>query len=353
MNDDLTLTANGRSISGWEEISVTLRAEAFPNVFTIGLSSLDPSSGVDLVVRPGDACQVKLGSDVVITGYVDRVGNGGSPTAHALRVIGRGKCQDLVDCSAEWPKGQIKGASALEIAKKLAQPYGIAVQLANGAKPGPEVPQFNLTYGETAAEIIQRVARAAALLAYEDANGILNLAAVGTRQAASGIIYGENVESWDDELSMDQRYSEIVCTALSQDVWGDLGDGGLFFDTEKDPNVPRHRRMYMVLEEAATGAQPFTIAKAKWEMARRAGRATMVQATVDSWRDKSGTLWAPNSLVPVALPGFPASSSPLCISEVTFRRDNSGTHADLVLYPPAAFSPEPISLQPVNLNGIV
>lgn len=349
--DELALVANGRKIAGWEDISVTLRAEAFPPTFEVALSALDPATGLDLVIRPGDACEVYLGDDVVITGYADRVSNGGGAEEHVLRIVGRGKTQDLVDCSAEWDSGQIANATALDIATKLAAPYGIVTNLANGASAGPVVPQFNLTYGETAADIIQRVARNAALLAYEGPRGDLLLAAVGIIQAASGIVFGENVESWNVQLSMDQRYSEIVCTQLSQDILGDVGDGGFFFDTEKDPNVPRHRRMYMVLEQAAD-PQPFTVQKAKWEVARRAGRSMAVSVTIDSWRDGAGTLWAPNTLVPVTLPGLPSSAMPLCVSEVTFRRDGSGTHAELALLPKAAFAPEPINLQPLNLADI-
>ena len=344
MIDDLVLTANGRDISGWEEISVTLRAEGFPPSFEISASSRDPATGADLAVAPGNPCVVKLGSDTVITGYVDRVDNRGGAAAHSIRIVGRGKTQDLVDCSAEWDSGQIASASVVDIATKLAQPYGITVKLANGASAGPPIPQTNITYGEKAADIIQRDAQSVGLLAYEDATGALLLAAVGTTQAASGIVYGGNVEEWLVELSMDQRFREIVCTQVSQDILSDAGEGGFFFYAVPDFNVLRHRRLYMTLEMALE-PEPFTIQKAKWEVARRAGLATKATATIDSWRDSAGTLWAPNTLVPVSLPGLPAQTL-LCISEVTFRRGKDGTHADLVMLPPAAFAPEPVSLQP-------
>ncbi len=351
MSDDLVLSANGRDIAGWEHLSVTLRAEGFPSSFDIALSSRDPATKSALIVRPGDACTVKLGSDLVVTGYVDRAGNGGSGETHTLRVSGRGKTQDLVDCSAEWPGGQISNCNALDIAKKLAAPYGIEVKLANGADAGPIVPQFAVTYGETAAEIIQRVARNAGLLAYEDATGVLLLAAVGTKQAGSGVAYGGNVEEWGVMLSMDQRYSEIVCMLLTQETQADIAGITQPFFTALDPNVPRHRRLYMTLEQAVN-AQELTAQKAKWEAARRAGRATIATATVDSWRDSKGALFMPNTLLPVSLPGLP-DKTPLIIAEVTFRRGNDGTHADIVAMPKDAFVPEPISLQPVNIVEIV
>jgi prophage tail gpP-like protein len=302
-----------------------------------------PSGAV--LAKAGDSCTVSLGSDVVITGYVDQDFNGGDADNHTLRLTGRGKTQDLVDCSAEWATGQLVGGTALDIATKLAKPYGIAVSLEQGAQAGPQVVPWALNYGDTGADIIQRVARNAGLLAYEDQNGKLILGKVGSTSAASGIAYGTNVQSWSVQNSMHDRFSDIVCCSLSMAAWGDL-PGSDFFDTEKDPNVPRHRQHDMVLENVAEDPQAFTIKKAKWEIARRAGHGFVVMATVDSWRDSGGKLWMPNTLIPVNVPG--CSNQQLCISEVTFRKDSeSGTTAEIVAMPSYAFMPEPLSLVPI------
>lgn len=345
---DLTLSISGQEISGWQEIEVTLRAEAFPNSFAVGLSSTDQ---VVSWARAGAPCTVRLGNDQVLTGYIDRVTTGGSPSSHSISVIGRGKTQDLVDCSGEWPSGQLVNGDALSIAAQLAEPYGINVELGVGASAGEKVPQWLLNYGETAAAIIQRLARNAGLLAYEDAHGTLVLAKIETEQAASGVMYGGNVQAWSCEASMDQRFSNYVCALMSTDALIDL-PGGIFYHEEKDPNVPRHRQMDLVLETVATDPQSFTIQRARWEAARRAGRSTIVNASVDSWRDSAGALWRPNTIVPVQLPGNLAGSA-LVLSEVTFRRSNEGgTTADLVLMPREAFTLEPIVLQPVNTADV-
>ncbi|KQN00573.1 phage baseplate assembly protein [Sphingomonas sp. Leaf25] len=346
--DDLTLIVGGTEITGWQEIEVTLRAEGFPNSFHIALSSKEPISSI---VRAGEICTVLLGRDKVITGYIDRDVPGGTPNTHVINVLGRGLTQDLVDCSAEWPQGQLTQADALTIASTLALPYSIGVELGEGAAAGDKVPQWNLNYGETGAEIIQRVARNAGLLAYENAQGHLLLTTVGATRAASGIVYGQNVERWSVDNATDQRFSEIVCCASSMNVLQDLG-GNDFYHTERDPNVARHRLMYMVLESVADDPQGFTIRKAQWEIARRAGRSTIVSATIDSWRDAAGDLWMPNTIVPVELPArLPASD--LVVAEVTFRRSSeSGTTAELRLMPREAFVPEPITLNPISTADI-
>jgi len=346
--DDLTLIVDGTEIAGWEDIEVTLRTEGFPPTFQVTASN-GPTD--QLPVEAGDPCVVKLGADTVITGYVDRVRDYGDANTHRIEITGRGKTSDLVDCGAEWPSHQMIGGNALIIAQRLAQYYGINVVLANGASPGPDVPSWPLNYGETAADIIQRVARNAALLAYEDSLGNLVLANAGSTQAASGISWGVNVQAWSVERSMDQRYSEYICVGIAADTEGDV-QGSDLFSAVFDPNVPRHRLMYLIEEYGAANPEDFTEKRAKWEMARRAGRSNVVLATVDSWRDKAGKLWAPNTLMPVWLPAA-TTGEKLILSEVTFKRNNeTGTTADIVAMPSLAFTPEPIVLQPVSAADV-
>jgi prophage tail gpP-like protein len=345
--DELSLLINGQKISGWEDVSVTLRLEGFPNEFDIALSS--PSGA--LLAKAGDECGILLGDDQVLTGYVDQDFNLGDAGSHTLRLRGRGKTCDLVDCSAEWPAGQLQG-TALDIATKLSLPYGIGVELGDGADAGPQVTPWALNYGDTAADIIQRVARNAGLLAYEDPSGKLILGKVGSAFAASGIAYGANVQAWSVQNSMAERYSEMVCCSLSMAAWGDL-PGSDFFDIEKDPNVPRHRRRDIVLEQVAEDPQAFTIKKAKWEIARRAGHGYVVTATVDSWRDSAGRLWKPNTLIPIDVPGMRGDKM-LCIAEVTFGKSGeTGTTAEIVAMPSYAFTPEPLSLVPAAIADVV
>lgn len=347
---DLTIVVGGKEIAGWQDIEVTLRAEGFPNSFAIGASAKDEITAVALA---GARCQVYLGGDLVITGYLDRVLQGGGPTGHTLGLVGRSRTQDLVDCSGEWPTGQRTDVDALKIATQLAQAYDIPVALGPGASAGPSVPQWLLNFGETGAEIIQRVARNAALMAYENADGTLLLAAVGTVEAKSGVRYGDNVQAWQVENSMDGRFSEIVCSRQATDSLQELG-GNDFYDRATDPNVPRHRLLYAVVEPVgADDPYAYTSNKARWDLARRAGRAAVVTATLDSWRDAGGTLWTPNTVVPVEVPGNSAGSA-LILSEVTFRRSNeTGTTADVVLMPREAFVPEPIALNPVAMADVV
>ncbi|MDE1901525.1 MAG: hypothetical protein KGI37_07775 [Alphaproteobacteria bacterium] len=346
MIDDLILKVAGQQISGWTEIRVTRGIERLPSDFEIGLTEAYPGT-TQATVLPGDACQVLIGGNLVITGYVDRYAPSIAPGQHRVRISGRGKCQDMVDCSAEWPNNQISNATGLSLATALAKPYGITVTDLSGSTV--VVPQFNFMWGESAYDVLERACRYLKLLVYDGPDGNLILSQVGTTKAASGFVEGQNVLNASITYSLDQRYSEYVARLMSFAALNDIGSAGDVMGTFPDKGVPRHRQLQIVVENGQTpalGGETLAVARGKWEAARRFGRSAMLRLTVDSWRDKAGTLWTPNTLVDITLPSLKTTKKTWVIGEVTCRLDESGTTADLVLMPPQAFEPEPVLLQP-------
>ena len=359
MNDDLTLIVGGRAMSGWTSIRVTRGIERCPSDFEIEMTELYPDDVTAFVIQPGDSCQVKLGDDLVITGYVDRFAPAITGDSHSIHVIGRSKCADLVDCDAEWPGGQIMASSALALAQKLAAPYG---KFTDGRPPSPitvstdvtdigvVIPQFNLMLGEKAFDIIERICRFCGLLAYDLPDGNLFLTRAGKVEAASGFKEGINVQSASLNYSSDQLYSEVMTFIQSVDTFMELGDDGNLIATSNDPNVKRHRRKVVIAEH---GDSDFSVAKrrAAWEVARRSGRSRQLTVVTDGWRDSAGALYAPNTLVQVDLPSLKLASVKWLISEVTYLRDGqNGTTCSLTIMPPEAFQIEPILLLPAYVD---
>lgn len=349
MSDQLTLKVDGKQLSGWTEVSVTRGIEQMPNSFTISATEKSPVTSAARTVIEGSICTVSLGPDLVLTGYVDIVSSGYGPGNHAVQIVGRGKCADLADCSAEWPGGQISSAPALAIAQKLAKPYGITVK--NLGPAGQPVPQFNINIGMTPAEVIEMVTRHAALLFYEGPDGNLILNQAGTAKAGSGFVEGQNVEACSIVRSMAGRFSQYTCSLMSVDTSGLNLNENLYFFTATDPNVKRHRTIYIVAESVSWGELVAGL-RARWEAARRAGRGKQVRVTVDGWRDGKGKLWEPNTLAPVSSPRLQIKESGLCIAEVTYRLGLAGRTAELVLMPKEAFLPEPIQLQPQVFGAV-
>lgn len=345
--DEVTLLVKRTRIElkGWTAVRVTVGMERCPSDFFLEITDFNRPDFVDVEVVEGDECEVRIGADVVVTGYVDRFMPRISAGSHTITISGRGKCQDLVDCSAIWPNGQIIGSSALEIARKLAQPYGIEVSVEPGEDVGPLIPQMNLVYGQTAYSVIEFVCRYRGLLVYELPDGTLRLGRASKKRAASGFEEGVNFEDGDAIFSMDERYRAIDVFGQAMNLYAETNPQGWSAAVAEDTDVPRYRNLFVVCESAAPGLD-IQQRRADWERSRRLGRSKVLHITTDSWRDKSGALYAPNTQVPVRAPSLRATGDDLwTISEITYRRGDDGTHADVVLMPREAFTVQPVVIQ--------
>jgi prophage tail gpP-like protein len=348
--DALTLLVNNQSWTGWQRVAVTRSMDIVPANFDIQVTEKYPLAP-DISIKPGDPCQLKIGNDLVITGYVDRYAAALSPHDHTVRIAGRSKSEDLVDCAAfvgdtSKPGFQIMGGSALSIAQTLAKPYGVTISSIAG--PGAQIPQFNVNLGETAWEIIDRITRFSKLIAYDLPDGSVVMAQAGSETMASGFSQGSNIEQAEVTFTMDERYSDYEGHLFSTLVFGnDTGaNAPTLGKVVKDAEVPRFRKRYIISEQTQMG-DPIAYDRAVWERNRRAGRSQAVNIVCDSWRDMQGMLWAPNHLAPITLPELKLADASWLIAQITYVRDENGQHGLLILMPPSAFDPEPVVLQPL------
>lgn len=345
MKDELILKVGNKIIQGWDEVRVTRGIERLPSDFDLTLMDYYPGTNEKQLVKKGDACQVMLGNDLVNTGYIDRWSPTLSKSRHEVRATGRNKCQDLVDCSAEWPNNVISQANALQIAQRLAAPYGIKVS--SDVTDLVTVPQFTLNWGESSQEIIDRICRWAALLYFDTPEGDLRLTRVGTRKAASGVAQGENIQTASLMDSMDERFSDYVGVSMSMtpamELSPDSGYSAVALAKAQDPEAAKMRyRNRIIIVESTMNSHGQAQSCIDWEMNRRYGRSRQLQVTVDSWRDKDGKLWEPNTLIPIKIPTFGLHDEQWLLSEVTYIRNGwEGTTARMVLMPPEAFSVQP------------
>jgi prophage tail gpP-like protein len=356
-SDVLTLIVDGAALSGWHRVTMWRSLDAVPASFDIQVTERYPTTA-QVNIRAGQTCQVRIGSDLVLTGYVDRYAASLSPADHTVRIQGRSKSEDLVDCSAFFgdmskpfgdpagPSMQSFSGSALAIAQKLAAPYGVTVSSLAG--PGAPIPQFNVNLGETAWQIIDRITRISQLVAYDLPDGSVVLAQAGSETMSSGFVQGQNIEQADIVYSMDARFSQyeghmMASMALGTDAGVNSPGVGKII---RDDGVPRFRKLYVISEQTFMG-QSLAEQRAQWECNRRIGRSQMLNLTTDSWRDAAGNLWAPNHLVPLDVPALKLTGAQWVIGSVTYLRDENGQHAVLVLMPPSAYQPEPIAVLPL------
>lgn len=343
--------------TGWTRTRVTTGIETVPGEFDIEATDRYPGEVSKIDIMPGYECYIELGTQRTLTGYVDQVLIDISGDEHTIRIVGRSKACDLVDCSAEFSTFQLIDTDPVSLATKLCSPFGINV-VTLGDIGSTQIPQFDVILTETPYEIIERVARFAALLAYDDEGGDMVLSRTGSTSMASGFTQGQNVERASVAFTMNERFSKVSATLQSTDtLFTEAGDpdapnaaqalaqsmvqGALAFDL----GVPRYRPLIIVAEQ---GDMEYQVAqqRCQWEVNRRVGRSQQIVVVCDSWTDSEGTIWKKNSLAPVDFPTLKITNTQWVIGSISFVRDEDGTHAEVTLMPGQAFQPQPIILQP-------
>jgi prophage tail gpP-like protein len=350
-SDPVSIIVGNIAWQGWESVAITRSIEAVPASFSlIGTEKYPGPTGLSKVdILPGSPCQITLGGDTVITGYVDGRDYDLSADQHEVRVSGRSKLEDLVDCSGALPQQQSVGRTLGALANLLCGKLGISVSLPDGDTP--TIPSITILLTETGYETLERVARWNARLLYDDTNGNLVIAKVGTTKHASGFQEGVNVQAVQSTLNVSERFTSIAAIWLDTTILSQgtdvsplpyVNDQSLAVDKSfpaRADGKPRYRPL-LILAEQGQNQNNLVPQRVQWEMARRVGRSQAVTITCDSWRDSAGVLWTPNQLADISIPSCKVSGTWL-ISTVTYLRDAGGTRAEVTLMPPAAFVPQP------------
>lgn len=390
-----TLLVSGEHYAGWQALRVTRGLERATSDFTLEVSERWSLEEDIWQITPGESCEIQLGGETVLTGWVDKYSPSYDAGSHSISLTGRSKTCDLVDCSVTVDGGQFVGMTVGQIARILAQPFGIEVVVNNQTPPEPEV---QVQQGETCFALIERLSRVHELLVTDDALGRLVLTRAGSGRATTNLVHGENILSASADLDHSKRFSDYIVKAqrpgnrtkdggtIDQD-WGGGGDGGwqpslrervrqlqhianvseryrermrlmaelgpLMAKTSgktapktltqivgraHDAGVGRYRPHVIMAEKQADDAS--AAQRADWEMRRRVGQALKVTVTVNGWRQEDGKLWATNDLVWGEAPWL-ALSHELIIGETSFTYDSGGEITELGLTLPDAFLPDP------------
>ncbi|RQQ64352.1 phage baseplate assembly protein [Burkholderia stagnalis] len=348
------LTQDGLSLTGWKSVRITRSIEVATSSFDLTCSA--DSNTLKLVSKEGALIKVSIGDDVVLTGYVETIESIMTPRTHDIRISGRGKLADLIDCSCRIDKINAN-TRLVDLCTAIAQPYSVKVIVADKATQQlldqlPVLPRQLVSITETAWEVIERYARYCGVLVYEGAAGELVVATAGAEQGDSGVALGDNIEA-------------IACTKTTLGTFSTfnavLSAYSMGADDEGVENLPvvtviakstagRLRPTYFISEQSATD-RLFVEKRVNWMASRAYGRSRRVRTMVDNWRDADGVPWTPNINYPVSADavGVPAGTM-LLLAEVTYILNENGTHAELVFGPRQGFLPEPVALDTLPMD---
>jgi prophage tail gpP-like protein len=330
------LLINGQSYGGWEKISVTTSLDALAGIFEATVNDRWPGQPQQWAVQTGDAVQVLIGGVLRITGWVDEVEPKEGAEEHEIVIRGRGRCGDLVDCSAMNQPGRWTGRQLEQIVTDLCSPFSISVSAM--ADTGAPFAAFALQQAESVKDAIDRLCQQRGVLPMETPTGDLVIVNPGTSAADGTLTLGAvgNIKDGSAKHSAAERFSLYVVKGNRQGNDQDSGATVAQVTAQAtDPAVTRYRPLMILAEDQAdTGS---ATDRAKFAATVRAGRSQTGKLIVQGDADASGNLWSPNTLVPVNAPDLGLVDT-LLIQEVKLECSDNGTTAEIHVIRPEAYS---------------
>lgn len=204
MNDnEVSLKVNGVKYKFWTSVSITSELNTIAPAFSV--NAFSKSSLMIDGLKSGRPVTVKIGNDVVLTGYIEQTPVSYSATSANVGIAGRSKTCDLIDCtvmvddpniSYEKPNTsnsnyvscpqnaatEYKNVALETIIAQLIMPYGI--KLVNETKPLTKKRNFSAKHEDTVLKALQNLTSTENLLFYGNEKGDL----VVTEKASSQLM---------------------------------------------------------------------------------------------------------------------------------------------------------------------
>lgn len=297
-NSDVSLLIGGKVHTQWTAYSIDSDLLVPADAWEVRLSK--PKGPMPADVKKGAAVQVKVGRETVLVGYVDQVRRRTSKTEKSLTISGRDYAAILRDCSA--PIFTAKQVTLEEVVANIVKPLGIKRIRIQTSQTPFEWDKISVDPGDTAWDALVHAAEGEGLWPWFDPDGTLVIGGpdYNASPVASLILRedgkGNNVEWFDEEESIAERYSDV--TVLGQAHGTHLGTGkNALKVTVKDTAVSVYRPKVYVDHDAPNYAA--VEARARKIISDSALHAHTLRASVHGHRSSDGVLWKPGQRVHV------------------------------------------------------
>lgn len=297
-SDDISVMIGGKVHSEWTAYSIDSDLLVPADAWEVSLSR--PNGTMPSDVNKGASVRVRVGSDTVLVGYVGSVRRRTAKNGKTFSISGRDMAAILRDCSA--PVLTAKQVSLEEVVTNIARPLGITKIRIDTAEELSGWDKISVDPGDTAWDAIQHAAEGVGLWPWFDPDGTLVVGGPDYNAApvASLILRndgkGNNVEWFDEDESIEERYSQV--TVLGQSHGTHLGAGkNALKVTVKDPNVTVYRPKVYVDHDAPNLAA--CESRARKIISDSALHAHTLRASVRGHRTSDGVLWKPGQRIHV------------------------------------------------------
>lgn len=326
-NEQVYLIIAGTKFSGWKTTTITKSIESCCGKFSFSLVTKTDLEMASLV--PGAPCQVYIGKDLVIDGYLDKVSPTGDESGFAYTIEGRDKTQDLIDCSCERAPYTWTEISLYALANKLCAPYNILVSK-SGVFEDPRT-KFTLEIGETAFEALAKAAKARNVLLMANEEGNLVIGKPGEERLTDSLVYGKNLKKFSADYDNTNRFHKYVVKGQRTNNGNPWSKSSTNIYGEAFDEEVRSTRVKIF---SADNAESNATAKerAKWEAIKNAALSEQIEVLVVGFRQSNGNLWKENKLVPVIIDTKAIYiNTEMLVSSVTYSSNEAGRTTSMTL----------------------
>ena len=328
--------------------SISLGIEHVASSFRLALTERWPGQPQRQMPRAGAKASVAIGSEVVITGYIDQLDATLEGETHTIGVEGRSLAADLIDCSPALTPSSWVNRKLEDIASAIAAPIGVTIVA--DVDTGPAFARFAIEPGESCWDAISRMLKQRALVAVSHADGSVHVVSPKPGPVRATIREGVAPMKLHGRHDVGDRFSSY--TAIGQASGNDQHNGAAVAGPKgeaSDPAVSRHRPLVVMAEDQASPAS--LQARASWEAMVRAARSQSLNLTLPAWRAPDAGLWALIDAVAAEAPSAWIADT-MMVTELRFMVDEQGKRSEIGLRRPEAYTPAPPSADPSALGAV-
>ena len=328
----VTLVCNGLEFSGWLSVRIESSLQSLCRAAQVSATRQAGENDLTASINVGDAATVRIGDDVVITGWITSKNTEYSATSVNVSVTIKSKTIDLEECSIPVDKPHQWGTAVKlnQLVQQLAGLYGIGCTFAqdNGACT------FQLDMNSSVGDAIVKLLRDKSLLVSDDADGRLVIAkAGGAGHAASGLQTGVNVLSSSRQQDAGNIFRTYAVLGQSTNPDSNISGGNSLKGTATNTAVRNRTKVWV---ESGNRTQRDLNSRAQNLMFNSIGNADKLSYEVQGWRQSDGSLWRVNQMVKVDDEYFNVHQD-LLISRVSMSIGSGGTTTELDVIAPDAF----------------
>lgn len=333
--NEVALQINGVRFRHWDTVTITRAIDTVSVVeFTAPFDPNDRTTRDAFKPFKFQDVTIDVGGSRLFSGTMMTPSPSVTPTDRTLSVSCYGKPGVLGDCTApassypiEWDQATLK-----TIAEAAAKTLGIAVQF--DADPGAAFPREALNPGEKVLDFLSSLAAQRNLVIGDTPDGKLFFPLiVESGSPRADFTEGEAgpMTEVSPQFSPQEYYSHV--TGIAPLI---LGLAGTQFTVK---NAKLADAVRPVTFDSKDMIDSDVAASVNSKAGRMFASAISYELTLSTWRDPSGEMWEPNTLVTLLAPGaFVYSRSTFLIRSVTLSKTDTSEQATLSLIIPGTLA---------------